>query len=238
MIAIFFFINASCRAWPDDMNKLTKKTLIVVQLAEQLLIFKVYLKNFRRQMSILEYLKSKEFLRTVILIIAISLILVFGLLKWLGYHTKHDEKIEVPNLEMLSLEETQKVLDEFKLNFVVIDSASFNPKFPPKSVIEQNPMPGDFVKENRKIYLTLNPSDYRMVTIPNVLDQTKRQVVIQLKSLGFRIGKERYVKDLGRDVVRGLELQGKTIEPGDRLAKNTVIDLVLGDGLINRDSIR
>ncbi len=188
-------------------------------------------------MSLVQYLKSKEFLRTIILVVAISLILVFGLLKWLDYHTKHDERIEVPNLEKLSLVETEKKLKEFNLRFVVIDSASFNPKFPPKSVIEQNPLPGDFVKENRKIYLTLNPSDYRKITIPNVLDQTKRQVVIQLKSLGFRIGKERYIKDLGRDVVRGLEINGTKIEPGNRLAKNTVIDLVLGDGLIENDSI-
>ena len=57
------------------------------------------------------------------------------------------------------------------------------------------------------------------MTIPNVLDQTKRQVVIQLKSLGFRIGKERYIKDLGRDVVRGLRVQRKKIKPGDKLPK-------------------
>lgn len=188
-------------------------------------------------MNVLQYLKSKGFLRTVILIVAISLLLVFALFRWLSYYTKHDEKITVPNLEKLSLSETEEILKAHKLNYVVIDSASFNPKFPPKSVIEQNPLPGDFVKENRKIYLTLNPSDYRKVTIPNVLDQTKRQVVIQLKSLGLRIGKERYIKDLGRDVVRGLEIGNKEIMPGDRLPKNTVIDLVLGDGLVDRDSI-
>lgn len=187
-------------------------------------------------MNVLQYLKSKEFLRTVILIVAISLLMLFGLIRWLGYYTKHDEKIEVPNLEKLSLDEAEKVLGDYSLNYVVIDSASFNPKFPPKSIIEQNPMPGDFVKENRKIYLTLNPSDYRKIAVPNVLDQTKRQVVIQLKSLGFRIGKERYIKDLGKDVVRGLEIRRKKVKPGDRLPKNTVIDLVLGDGLVNRGS--
>lgn len=189
-------------------------------------------------MSLLQYIKSKEFLRTMILVLAISLILVFGLARWLKYHTKHDEKIQVPLLEKLSLAETEKILEEFNLRYVVIDSASFNPKFPPKSVIEQDPRPGDFVKENRKIYLTLNPSNYRIITIPNVLDQTKRQVVIQLKSLGFRMGKERFIKDIGYDVVRGLESNGKKIEPGDKLPKNSVIDLVLGDGLVNRDSIK
>lgn len=200
--------------------------------------FKVYLKNFILHMNVLQYLKSKEFLRTIILIVAISLMFLFGLVKWLNYHTKHDEKITVPNLEMLSLAETEKVLEEAKLNYVVIDSASFNPRFPPKSVMEQNPLAGDFVKENRKIYLTLNPSDYRKMAVPDVLGQTKRQVVIQLKSLGFRLGEERYVKDLGKDVVRGLEINNKKIEAGTKLPRNTVIDLVLGDGLVNRDSIR
>ncbi len=181
-----------------------------------------------------QYLKSKEFLRTIITIIVIILILIFGLMKWLNYHTKHDEKIEVPNLDKLSLDETEKVLQKINLNFIVIDSASFNPKYPPKSVIEQNPVAGDFVKENRKIYLTLNPSNYRKITIPNVLDQTKRQVVIQLKSIGFRIGKERFIPDLGKDVVRGLEINNKEILPGNKLPKNTIIDLVLGDGLEER----
>ena len=66
-------------------------------------------------MSLLQYIKSKEFLRTVIMIVAISLILVFVLFKWLDYHTKHDEKITVPNLEMLSLSETEQKLEELKL---------------------------------------------------------------------------------------------------------------------------
>jgi hypothetical protein len=208
-----------------------------VIICQSVIFFKVYLKNYFFEMNLLPYLKSKEFLRTVILIIAISLILVFGLAKWLKFHTKHNERIQVPNLEMSSLAETEKVLEELNLRFVVIDSTSFNPDFPPKSVVEQNPLPGEFVKENRKIYLTLNPSDYRKISVPHVLDQTKRQVVIQLKSLGFRIGKERYIKDLGLDVVRGLEIGEKAVMPGDKLPKNTVIDLVLGDGLIKRDSI-
>lgn len=186
-------------------------------------------------MGLFDYLKSKEFLRTVILVVAVSFLLVFALGKWLGYHTKHDERIAVPDLEKLSLEETEKKLSELSLRYVVIDSASFNPKFPPRSVMEQNPGPGQYVKENRKIYLTLNPSDYRKISLPNVLDMTKRQVVTQLKSIGFQIGKERYIPDLGKDVVRGLEINGKEVRPGTRLPKNTVIDLVLGDGLEDRE---
>ena len=189
-------------------------------------------------MKLVQYFKSKEFLRTIIAMFVIILIAIFGLMKWLNYYTKHDEKIKVPNLEQLSLQDTEIKLNELKLSFVVIDSVSFNPKFPPKSVIEQNPMAGDFVKENRKIYLTLNPSGYRRVTVPNVIDQTKRQVVVQLKSIGFRIGKDRYIPDLGKDVVRGLERNKKAVKPGDKLPKNSVINLVLGDGFEKRDSLK
>lgn len=189
-------------------------------------------------MSLFGYLKSKEFLRTVILLVAVTLILIFALSKWLNYHTKHDERIAVPNLEKLSLEETEKKLSEFNLKYVIIDSASYNPKYPPKSVIEQNPASGEYVKQNRKIYLTLNPSDYRKISVPNILNNTKRQVVTQLKSIGFQIGKERYIPDLGKDVVRGMEVNGKEIKPGIRLPKNTVIDLVLGDGLEDKEEIR
>ena len=187
-------------------------------------------------MKILNYVKSKEFLRTIILIIVVVIILFFGLSKWMHYYTKHDQKIEVPNLEKLSTDEAQKMLSEANLTFYVLDSASFNPKFPPRSVISQNPSAGDFVKEKRKIYLTLNPSSYRKITVPNVIGLTKRQVVIQLKSMGFKIGKELYIRDLGLDVVRSLEVSNRKIKPGDKLPKNTAIDLILGDGLQERDS--
>jgi len=188
-------------------------------------------------MKILKYLKSKEFLRTIIFIVVVVIILIFGLSKWMHYYTKHDQKIEVPQLEKLSTAEAEKILSDTNLTFYVLDSASFNPKYPPRSVISQNPTAGDFVKENRKIYLTLNPSTYRKITVPKVIGLTKRQVVIQLKSTGFKIGKKLYIKDLGLDVVRGLEVSNRKIQPGDKLPKNTTIDLILGDGLQKRDSL-
>ncbi len=188
-------------------------------------------------MKILKYLKSKEFVRTIIFIVVVVIILIFGLSKWMHYYTKHDQKIEVPQLEKLSTAEAEKILSDTNLTFYVLDSASFNPKYPPRSVISQNPTAGDFVKENRKIYLTLNPSTYRKITVPKVIGLTKRQVVIQLKSTGFKIGKKLYIKDLGLDVVRGLEVSNRKIQPGDKLPKNTTIDLILGDGLQKRDSL-
>ncbi|MDJ0645669.1 MAG: PASTA domain-containing protein [Flavobacteriaceae bacterium] len=187
-------------------------------------------------MQLFQYLKSKQFLRTIIIMVLSLVIAVFLLTKFLSYRTNHDQKIAVPDLAKLSLDEAHQKLKDADLKFIVIDSASFNPDFPPKSVIEQNPEAGDFVKEGRKIYLTLNASNYRKVAIPDLIGKTKRQVVTHLTSIGFRIGSSTYVPDIGRDVVRKLKFNGKDLKSGDLIAKNSKIDLVLGDGKLGNTS--
>ncbi len=131
----------------------------------------------------------------------------------------------------MSLNEVESILEDLDLKLYVIDSASYNPDYPKKSVIDQDPEPGDFVKENRKIYLTLNPSGYRNVELPNVFGKTKRQVTSQLRAIGFRISANPiYVSDIAKDVVRGLQFDGKDLKTGDQIPKNSVITLKLGDG--------
>ncbi len=182
-------------------------------------------------MGIIQFLKSKTFLRHVVFAILGFLMFIFLLNFWLGFTTNHDQKIQVPNLQKMSLEDVEEKLTELDLSFIVIDSASFNPSYPKKSVIEQNPEAGDFVKEKRKIYLTLNPSKYRDITIPDLNGRTKRQAMTQLRSIGFQIGKDfTYVLDIGRDVVRGLKHKGKKLNPGEKLPQNSTIELILGDG--------
>lgn len=181
-------------------------------------------------MQLLQYLKSKIFIRTIISIVVVFIVGIFLVMKFLSYKTNHDQKIEVPNLAKMELAEADKILEDLDLDFYVIDSASFNAEYPPKSVIEQNPEAGDFVKEGRKIYLTLNPSSFRKVAVPNVLGKTKRQVVTQLTSAGFKIGNSSYIPDIGRDVVRKLQFKGEELKAGTSIPKNSIIDLVLGDG--------
>ncbi|MCF6347086.1 MAG: PASTA domain-containing protein [Flavobacteriaceae bacterium] len=181
-------------------------------------------------MLLIQYLKSKIFIRTLITMLVSVVIGIFLLKMFLNFRTNHDQKIEVPDLAKMSLADTQKTLENLDLDFIVIDSTSYNPDYPPKSVIDQDPEANDFVKEGRKIYLTLNPSSYRKIAIPNVLNKTKRQVETHLKSIGFRIGEYYYIPDIGRNVVRKMKFKGKQVKPGDLIPKNSEIDLVLGDG--------
>lgn len=180
-------------------------------------------------MNFFRFLISKSFFIQIGIAI-ISLSLLITIIKWwLGFTTNHEQKIQVPNLNKMSLTNVETTLKELNLDFLVIDSASYNPKYPKQSVIEQTPESGSFVKEKRKIYLTLNPSKYRDIIIPDLNGKSKRQAITQLQSKGFKIGKFFYIYDY-KDVIRGLKSNGKKLKPGSKLEKNAVIDLILGDG--------
>ncbi|MEN8858174.1 MAG: PASTA domain-containing protein, partial [Flavobacteriaceae bacterium] len=194
-------------------------------------IFTLHLSHLKKEkMSFFGFLKSKSFLVQIGIAVIGVLLFVFILHWWLGFTTNHDQKIQVPDLNKMSLTDVETKLKELNLDFIVIDSVSYNPNYPNKSVIDQTPETGDFVKEKRKIYLTLNPSKYRDITIPDLNGRTKRQATTQLQSIGFKIGEFSYIPDIGKDVVRGLKSNGKNIKPGNKLPKNSVIDLILGDG--------
>ena len=182
-------------------------------------------------MSFLKFIFSKTFLIQLVLAAIALVLIVFIILKWLDFSTNQDQQITVPNLARLSLDKVDEQLNELDLRREILDSANYNPDYPPYSVIDQVPLPGKFVKENRKIYLTLNPSGYRKVEIPeNLIRRTRRQVEPTLRSLGFEIGSITYKPDVAKDAVLELRHKGEKLEPGMKLMKTSKIDLVLGDG--------
>ena len=181
-------------------------------------------------MSFIKYLTSKSFFLTLAKMLLLTLVLVFLLKFWLSYTTNHGQKIPVPNLSKMSLLKVKDTLSKLNLNYVIQDTTSYNPKYPPLSVIEQDPEFGEFVKENRKIYLTLNRKGYRDIVVPDLFGKTKRHAESELRSRGFRIGTFSYVPDRGRNVVRGLTYKGKKIKAGDKIPKNSKINLIVGDG--------
>lgn len=144
--------------------------------------------------------------------------------------TNHGEFETVPDLTGKSISVAQIELKENKLVMQIQDSANYNANYPKFSVIEQEPPAGEKVKENRKIYITLNPSGYRKIVVPNLMEKTFRQAKPTLEALGFKVGKLTYQNNIGKDLVLKMTHKGKTIKEGDMLAKTSVIDLVLGNG--------
>ncbi len=173
---------------------------------------------------------SKVFLKQIALAILALVIICFIILKWLNITTNHGSFVEVPDLTGKSISTAQIELSDKDLQMEIQDSANFNPKYPKYSVIEQYPLAGTHVKEERKIYLTLNPSGYRKVEVPNIVHRTFRQAKPTLEALGFEIGKISYVDDIGKDEVLSISFKGNKLSQGDLLPITSKIDLVLGNG--------
>lgn len=181
-------------------------------------------------MSFIRFIFSKTFVMQLVLAGFAIVVIAFLALQWLEFSTNQDQRITVPDLAGLSLDVVEQRLDEMELRYEILDSANFNPDYPRYSVIDQAPFAGKQVKENRKIYITLNPSGYQKVVVPDLIRRTRRQVEPTLRSLGFEIGDITYKADIAKDAVLELRHKGRLVEPGSELTKTSRIDLVLGDG--------
>lgn len=180
-------------------------------------------------MSIIKFLTSKVFFKQLALALVALVVLSFLVLKWLDITTNNGDFREVPDLKGKSLATVEIELRDNDLAMEIQDSANYNPNYPKYSVIEQNPVPGAKVKENRKIYLILNPSGYRKVEVPNILKRTFRQAKPTLEALEFEIGKITYKDAIGEGVM-SMSHNGKPLKPGMLLPLTSKIDLVVGNG--------
>lgn len=183
-----------------------------------------------KPMTFFRFLFTKTFFQQLLIAVIAIATLSFGLLMWLDSSTNHNQRIRVPSLAKMTLDDVEVKLTELELRFEILDSSNYNPDFPKYSVIEQIPKAGKHVKENRKIYIILNRSGYPFIQIPEVVGRTRRQAEPTLIAMGFKIGKVTYQPYIAEDEVLELHYKGTIIEPGDELQKTSVIDLVLGDG--------
>ncbi len=190
-----------------------------------------YMRNF------FNFLKSKTFFIQLGLALVLLVVLVFVTLSWLKDSTNHGEFVQVPDFAKLSVMEMRKTVEEAGLRYEVLDSANYNPDYPRFSIIEQNPAAGSKVKTNRKIYFTVNPSGYKKVTVPNIVQVTKRNASSMLKAVGLDVERVTYIDELGKDMVYYIKFKGKDIKAGDKLPKTSKIELVCGNGSITDRAI-
>ena len=147
------------------------------------------------------FLRSKTFLIQLGLAVGVSIVLVFLVLGWLKSTTNHGEFVEVPDFSKMSVMDMREAVEDSGLRYEVLDSANFNPDYPRFSIIEQEPKAGDKVKENRMIYFTVNPSGYKKVTVPNIIQITKRNATSMLRAVGLDVERVTYRDELGKDMV-------------------------------------
>ncbi len=165
-------------------------------------------------------------------IAAASIILLLAVLYFYVYlpsSTNHDETITVPNVEGMPIEKVAKFLEEHDLRFEINDS-SYSSEYPPLTVLKQVPVAGAKVKENRKIYLSINRIHPPTVPMPDLIDGSLVNADAVLKGSELKRGRIELVRGPFLNVVKGMKINGHAVAPGARVPKGPVVDLVIMDG--------
>lgn len=152
-------------------------------------------------------------------------------------YTLHHNIIDVPSLVGLSLSSVEDTLEKYNLEFIIIDSAAYNPDYARGSILSHAPKAGSEVKPERKIYLTINPLTVHYIPFPNLKNKSLRQGINLLENSAFRIGNIYYVDHFAKDVIRYSEvvldsILSNRVNFHDTLPKFSVINLYLGNGNI------
>lgn len=187
--------------------------------------------------NFLDFLRSRTFIIQIGLAILAVIVISFLTLRWLKTTTNHGEFVEVPDFSKMSVMEMRETAENAGLRYEVLDSTNYNPEYPRFSILDQNPPAGTQVKENRKIYFTVNPSGYKKVTIPNIIQVTRRNASSMLRAVGLDVERVTYIDELGKDMVYRMKYKGKYVKPGDKLPKTSKIELECGNGVIPQSAI-
>ncbi|WP_370087890.1 PASTA domain-containing protein [Ekhidna sp.] len=184
--------------------------------------------SFKKPASIKDFL-----IHLGVLIGGSALIIVIVFYIWLPVTTNHGETITVPNVQGMTVSELGDFLEKRNLRFEVTADSSYSPDHPPLAVLRQVPKPNTKVKENRKIYVTLNAESPPKVRMPKVEDLSLKSARMVLKSYDLKLGEVKFIPDLFFGVVHEARMNGRIVLEGERIEKGSIIDLVAGDGYGN-----
>lgn len=159
-----------------------------------------------------------------------TVLLLFFFYIYLPGTTNHNETITVPDLIGTSFDQIDDLLTNRDLRYEVVEDSGYSENYDPEVILSQNPKGGAKVKENRKIYLTLNANVPPKVRMPNLVNTDLLNADDILASNGLKRGEISYVPDRRVNAVIAQTMEGEDVEAGTMIYKGSTIDLVIGDG--------
>ena len=193
-------------------------------MATSQLMFNVYLKP-----NMIQFLLSKKFAVQALMALLVACIAIGSAYFYLITYTEQDQVVEVPDLTGYDMYEAEVFLKESRLEAKIIDSL-YLPAKKGGEIVDQEPIPGSSVKTGRKIYLTIARYEAPMVKLPNIIDQTIPLAMAKLNSYDIKVDQIIHRPSDCTDCVIGIEIKGKKVAVGAKLAKGSKINLVVGEG--------
>jgi beta-lactam-binding protein with PASTA domain len=166
----------------------------------------------------------------VLLAFLVGIIILVGLIRWLKRYTEHGVEVEVEDIRGMVVAEAEPILSANGLRLVVVDS-TYTDKVPFGTIVEQDPRPNSHAKHGRAVYVTINATTRRHITMPDLQDISYRQAQTTLRGLGLEVDTVMdYEPSTFRDLVLDVKTDTGSIHPGDKIAVGTRVRLVVGFG--------
>ena len=180
--------------------------------------------------SIFDKSDAKFVALNIILAGMVGIGILVGLIAYLRTYTEHGIEVEVADVRGMVEAEAVPLLAEQGLNLVIIDS-TYSDKVPFGTIVDQNPKPNSHAKHGRAVYVTINATTKRQITMPNLQDMSYRQAETTLRGLGLRVDSTYdYKPSAFRDLVLDVKANGESIQPGEKVPVGTRVRLVVGFG--------
>ena len=177
-----------------------------------------------------QFITNRSFFVNLLIAIVLGLAVLFIFFQLLDRITQHGKYIKVPEIKGKHVDEAKRLLEEQGFQVEVQDSVYYD-TLPRLSVVKQSPLPNELVKINRTVYLTINRAEPPLVSIPNFVGQTYRSVLLQLNTLGLKLGDTTSRPDFAVGSVLEQTYNGQVINAGTKIPMGSRISLVLGGGV-------
>jgi D-alanine-D-alanine ligase len=117
--------------------------------------------------SVFSRLFEKVWVRQLFYLSLLMLIFLLLVMWALRLYTRHGQKIELADLKDLTIEEAREITNPHDFELVISDSIFVVGKSG-GIILDQNPKPGSFVKEDRKIYITVTKQNADKILVKNL----------------------------------------------------------------------
>ncbi|ADQ14999.1 Stk1 family PASTA domain-containing Ser/Thr kinase [Halanaerobium hydrogeniformans] len=127
--------------------------------------------------------------------------------------------VEVPDIEGKSLNEARSLASEQGLSLREAEERVYSDDIAENHIVNQQPAGGSRVKQSRPINITVSQGS-KLIEVPNFVDKTLRETLIELENLALKSGNIQYIFRLSVDpgtVINQIPAAGAEVESGSEI---------------------
>jgi eukaryotic-like serine/threonine-protein kinase len=182
---------------------------------------------------VFKFITNRPFWVNIIAAAVLAFLIIFLVLKMLGWATKHGEYLTVPAVLGKKTEDAVKLLEKQGFDVQIQDSV-FTDTATRGVVLKQIPDANATVKINRIVFLTINKAEPPLVDMPKLEDQGLSFALDMLERNHLKLEDTIFKPSFMVGAVLEQQYNGVRIPEKSKLPWGSKITLIIGSGLDNQ----